>query len=87
MREKEEILKDINEALQLIRPYLQADGGDVSLVDMDANYIVKIKLLGACGNCPMSLQTLKNGVEQTIKHSVPEVKSVISDEVREDIYS
>ena len=68
----------VNEGLELIRPYLQADGGDISLVEITEDFIVKVKLLGACGTCPMSIQTLKAGVEQTIKKMVPEIKEVVN---------
>ncbi len=69
MREK------IEKALQEIRPALQADGGDVELVDVE-NEIVKVRLTGACGGCPMSQMTLKQGIEQHIRKTVPEIKSV-----------
>ncbi len=69
MREK------IERALQTIRPALQADGGDVELVDVIEG-IVKVRLKGACGGCPMSQMTLTRGVEQAIKKAVPEVKRV-----------
>jgi Fe-S cluster biogenesis protein NfuA len=69
MREK------IEEALKEIRPSLQADGGDVELVDVE-NGIVKVRLTGACGGCPMSQMTLKQGIESHIKKVVPEILSV-----------
>ncbi|MBM4037624.1 MAG: NifU family protein [Planctomycetes bacterium] len=59
-----------------IRPMLQADGGDVELVDVGADGIVKVKLKGACGGCPMSRITLKRGIEARVKKEVPEVASV-----------
>ena len=68
----------IQSALDEIRPYLQSDGGDISLVEISENFEVKVKLMGACGACPMSLQTLKLGVEKTIQKTVPEVKKVIA---------
>lgn len=71
MREK------VEEALAKIRPALQADGGDVELVEV-TDGIVKVRLKGACGGCPMSQLTLTRGVEQTIKRFVPEVKRVES---------
>lgn len=77
-QKKEELEKKINETLEMVRPYLQADGGDISLVEITDDMVVKVKLLGACGSCPYSIQTLKNGVEQTLKREVPEVKEVIS---------
>ncbi|HBF36145.1 MAG TPA: hypothetical protein DDW50_02365 [Firmicutes bacterium] len=65
----------INEALNKIRPSLQADGGDVELVDF-IDGIVKVRLKGACSGCPMSTMTIKNGIENYLKQSIPEVKSV-----------
>jgi len=68
----------VEEALDEIRPYLKADGGDISLVDVSEDMVVKVKLLGACHGCPMSYQTMKNGVEQVVKKVLPEVKEVIT---------
>jgi Fe-S cluster biogenesis protein NfuA len=68
----------IQSALDEIRPYLQSDGGDISLLGITEDYEVTVKLMGACGNCPMSLQTLKLGVEKTIQKTVPQVKKVIA---------
>lgn len=62
-------------SLDKIRKYLQQDGGDVEFVS-ESNGVVKVKLTGACGGCPMATMTLKNLVEQTIKTEIPEVKSV-----------
>jgi Fe-S cluster biogenesis protein NfuA len=64
------------EALAKIRPALQADGGDIELVDVTDDGIVMVRLQGSCAGCPMSQMTLKNYVEQVIKEAVPEVKSV-----------
>ncbi len=69
MREK------VEKALQAIRPSLQADGGDVELIDVQEG-VVKVRLKGACGGCPMSQMTLTRGVEATIRRIVPEVKRV-----------
>ncbi len=69
--------EDVLSALELIRPALQADGGDVELVDV-ADGIVSVRLQGACGGCPMATMTLKNGIERILKEKVPEVKEVIS---------
>jgi len=69
--------EDIEKALQKIRPALQADGGDIELVDV-TDGVVKVKLTGACGGCPMSQMTLKQGVERVLKEQVPEVKTVES---------
>jgi Fe-S cluster biogenesis protein NfuA len=65
-------------ALEKVRPSLQADGGDVELVDVDDDGLVKVKLTGACGGCPMSQMTLKMGIEKILKQNVPEVSSVES---------
>ncbi len=78
MANKEEITKKVNAAIEIIRPYLQNDGGDISLVEITDDLTVKVKLLGACGSCPYSLMTLKNGVEQTIRRDVPEMKEVVA---------
>jgi Fe-S cluster biogenesis protein NfuA len=71
---KEEVQKAIN----IVRPSLQADGGDVELVDVSADGIVKVRLTGACHGCPMSQMTLKNGIEKIIKQQVPGIKEVVS---------
>ena len=71
MREK------VEAALAQIRPALQADGGDVELVEANDG-VVKVKLTGACGSCPMSTMTLKMGIERVIKEQVPEVKEVVA---------
>jgi Fe-S cluster biogenesis protein NfuA len=68
----------IEDALNKVRPALQADGGDVELVDVDEDGVVKVRLTGACGGCPMSQMTLKMGIEKTLKQSVPEVERVES---------
>jgi|TARA_B110000858_G_scaffold49072_1_gene56550 Fe-S cluster biogenesis protein NfuA len=71
------ILNKIEGALDEIRPYLQTDGGDISLVEVSDDYIVKVKLSGACETCHVSMMTLKNGVEVAVKNAVPKVKKVI----------
>ncbi|HUT07250.1 MAG TPA: NifU family protein [Candidatus Latescibacteria bacterium] len=65
-------------ALTKIRPALQADGGDVELVDVGADGVVRVRLKGACGGCPMSQLTLKMGIERILKKEVPEVTSVVA---------
>jgi len=82
---RKEIEARIQKALDQIRPYLQSDGGDISFISLDENNEVKIKLLGACENCPMSVQTLKLGIESAIKKAVPEITRVIA--VDEDMES
>ncbi len=69
--------ENIEAALDAIRPALQADGGDVELVDVSEG-VVKLKLQGACAGCPMSTMTLRNGIERILKERVPEVKEVIA---------
>jgi Fe-S cluster biogenesis protein NfuA len=71
-----EIEDKIKDVLEQLRPYLQADGGDLTLAEITDDMVVKVKLLGACGSCPMRTMTLKAGVENTLKRQVPEVKSV-----------
>ncbi|MFO7827524.1 MAG: NifU family protein [Bacteroidales bacterium] len=70
--------KKINDAIEMVRPYLVADGGNIEFVELTEDMIVKVQLMGACGSCPFSLQTLKNGVEQAVRKQVPEVKEVVS---------
>ncbi|PKN61636.1 MAG: hypothetical protein CVU57_28525 [Deltaproteobacteria bacterium HGW-Deltaproteobacteria-15] len=70
--------KRVEEALEKVRPSLQADGGDVQLVEVGADGVVKVKLTGACGGCPMSQMTLKMGIEKILKLNVPDVSRVES---------
>jgi Fe-S cluster biogenesis protein NfuA len=67
----------VEEVLNLIRPALQADGGDVELVDVSEEGVVSVKLTGACGSCPMSTMTLKMGIERNLMEQIPEVKEVV----------
>ncbi len=78
MSTKEEIQKKVSQSIDVIRPFLQNDGGDISLVEVTDDYVVKVKLHGACGSCPYSIMTLKNGVEQAIIRDVPEIKEVVA---------
>lgn len=69
----------VEQALAKVRPSLQADGGDVRLIAVDEkNGIVTVKLTGSCGSCPFAMITLKQGIEQTLKETVPEIKEVRS---------
>jgi Fe-S cluster biogenesis protein NfuA len=70
--------EQVQKAIDLIRPGLQADGGDVELIDVSADGVVKVKLTGACQGCPMSQMTLKMGIEKIIKNQLPEIKEVIA---------
>ena len=64
--------------LEQIRPYLQNDGGDIRFVNITEDNTVNVELMGACGSCPYSTQTLKNGVEQAVKKQIPEIREVVS---------
>ena len=70
--------EQVEQALEKIRPALQRDGGGVELVDVGEDGIVKVKLTGACGGCPMSQITLKQGIERVLMKEVPSVKEVVS---------
>jgi Fe-S cluster biogenesis protein NfuA len=72
------ITEKVKATLAMIRPYLQADGGDVNLSEITDDMVVKVKLSGACVGCPFSIQTLKAGVEQALRKEIPEIKEVIS---------
>ena len=75
---RQEIEQKIKDTIQKIRPYLAADGGDIVLKEITDDLIIKVELQGACGTCPFSLFTLKNGVEQAIKKEVPDIKEVVA---------
>ena len=71
-----ELERKVKNVLEQIRPYLQSDGGDIRFVNMTEDNVVNVELTGACGSCPYSIITLKNGVETAIKKAIPDVKSV-----------
>ena len=73
---KQEIIAKVNNALDQLRPFLHADGGDMELVDVTNDAVVQVRLLGACSDCSMSTMTLKAGLVDTLKTVAPEVKSV-----------
>lgn len=76
-QEEKQILEGkVKGVLDQIRPYLQNDGGDLSFVELTDDKVVYVELQGHCGSCPHALMTLKNGVEQAVKESIPEIKSV-----------
>jgi Fe-S cluster biogenesis protein NfuA len=75
---RQEIEEKIRETIKKVRPYLVADGGDIEIKEITDDLTVKVELQGACGTCPFSLFTLKNGVEQALKKEVPEVKEVVA---------
>jgi Fe-S cluster biogenesis protein NfuA len=75
---RDTILQNINFALNEVRPYLKADGGDVELIDLTSDNTVKVKLSGACDGCPFSIMTLKAGIEQAIRKKFPEMKELVA---------
>jgi len=74
--ENAELIKKVENVIDQIRPYLQADGGNIRFVELTDDMVVNVELLGACGSCPMSTMTLKAGVEQAMKKAIPKIKSV-----------
>tara|TARA_B100000242_G_scaffold132716_1_gene94196 strand:- start:1094 stop:1351 length:258 start_codon:yes stop_codon:yes gene_type:complete len=72
-----EVIRKIKKALQEIRPFLEADGGDINFIELTKDWVVKVELTGACSSCSVSMMTLKNGVEVALKNAVPQVKEVI----------
>tara|TARA_B100000678_G_C17846486_1_gene357390 strand:+ start:155 stop:424 length:270 start_codon:yes stop_codon:yes gene_type:complete len=80
------IVEGVEKALKQLRPFLEADGGDMEIVEITDDYVVKVKLLGACSSCSMSMMTLKAGLEQQVKKQVPEIKGVEAiDATTEDV--
>ncbi len=71
-----EIENKVKNVLEQIRPYLQADGGDIKYINITEDNVVNVELTGACGSCPYSIITLKNGVETAIKKAIPDIKAV-----------
>ena len=69
--------EEVEKVLEMVRPGLQADGGDVELVEVTADGVVKVRLKGACGSCPMSTMTLKMGIERAVKEKVPGITEVV----------
>lgn len=76
MSDKKELQSKVEGIIEQIRPYLQNDGGDIRFVNITDDNTVNVELLGACGSCPHSLMTLKNGVEEAVRKALPEIKSV-----------
>ena len=72
----EGLIDRIEASLNSIRPYLEADGGNVRILEITKNQVLKLEFLGNCGTCPMSTMTFKAGVEEAIRRSVPEIKSI-----------
>lgn len=78
------LVQRVEDALNQLRPYLEADRGDVTLLEITDDMIVRLRFLGACSSCSMSAMTLKAGIEQTILRMVPEIKSVVAVEEGEE---
>lgn len=76
--DKMELDQKVRNVIEQVRPYLQADGGDIKFIEITDDYIVNVKLVGACGSCAFSTMTLKNGVEATLKKVLPEIKEVVA---------
>ena len=76
MPQKEELTTKVRNVIDQIRPYLQADGGDVEFIDLTEDNTVNVRLLGTCGSCPYSLMTLKNGIESAVRRVLPEIRAV-----------
>jgi len=71
-----ELTTKVKNVIDQIRPYLQADGGDIQFVELTDDNVVNVELQGSCGSCPYSRMTLKNGVEEAMRRALPEIKSV-----------
>ena len=78
MADKKELEQKVLNVLDQVRPYLQQDGGDLKFVGINDDLSVEVELTGACGSCPFSTMTLKNGVEATLKKVLPEIKEVVA---------
>ena len=72
------LTEQVEQALETIRPYLIADGGNVAIEEITADNVVKLRLLGNCGSCKMSYMTMKAGIEDAVKRAVPEIKGVVA---------
>ncbi|MBX2844884.1 MAG: NifU family protein [Saprospiraceae bacterium] len=70
------LIQRIETSLDNVRPYLKADGGDIEVVELTDDFVVKVKLLGACESCPVSFMTMKAGVEENLKRDIPELKRI-----------
>ncbi len=71
-----ELTTKVKRVIEQIRPYLQADGGDIQFVELTDDNVVNVELMGSCGSCPYSRMTLKNGVEEAMRKALPEIKAV-----------
>ena len=76
METNQELIERVESSLDTIRPYLNQDGGDIQVVEITDDMVVKVKLLGNCESCPMSFMTMKAGVEATLKKTIPEIRAI-----------
>jgi Fe-S cluster biogenesis protein NfuA len=79
----EGLIKRVEKSLDTIRPYLKSDGGDVKVLEITKDFVLKLELLGACSSCSMSKMTFKAGIEEAIKRDVPEIKEVMAVNIAE----
>ena len=73
---KEDLTERIEASLDAIRPYLEADGGNVRILDITKDFVLRLEFIGNCGTCPMSTMTFKAGVEEAVRRTVPEIRSI-----------
>ncbi len=76
--DRSKLNQKVQNVIDQVRPYLQQDGGDINFIEITDDNVVNVELIGACGACPFSTMTLKNGVEATLKKVIPEVKEVVA---------
>ncbi|HFB61625.1 MAG TPA: NifU family protein [Bacteroidetes bacterium] len=76
--DKKRLYQKVQNVIEQVRPYLQQDGGDINFIEITDDNVVNVELTGACGACPFSTMTLKNGVEATLKKVIPEIKEVVA---------
>ncbi|UBM62102.1 NifU family protein [Candidatus Sulfidibacterium hydrothermale] len=76
--DRKKLNQKVQNVIEQVRPYLQADGGDINFIEITDDNVVNVELTGACGACPFSTMTLKNGVEATLKKVIPEIKEVVA---------
>jgi Fe-S cluster biogenesis protein NfuA len=79
------LIEKVNSAIEQLRPFLHADGGDMELVEITSDYVVKVRLKGACRDCSMSAMTLKAGLEDAIRVAAPQVRSVVAVDEMENV--
>ena len=78
LTESKELLERVEKSLDTMRPYLSDDGGNVEVVEITDDMVVRLKLVGACSTCPQSFMTMKAGIEEAVRRAVPEIKSVVA---------